>query len=101
MVSVSVFTSHLLLHDFVVNLSAPIGPARLSVEPQVPENWTDYLGDLPYSSSSDEDMETEIQAQNSEDVEMGSEILAQNLYDVEMEPTASRGQCLSVEPSSI
>jgi hypothetical protein len=89
MVLVSVFISHFLLHDFIVNLSAPIGSAKHSVKPQVPANWTEYLGDLPYSSSSNEDIETEILAQNSEDVEMGSKILAQNLYDVEMEPAAS------------
>jgi hypothetical protein len=40
------------------------------MEPPAPKNWRQYLGDLPYSSSSDEDMGTEILAQNSEDVEM-------------------------------
>jgi hypothetical protein len=48
------------------------------MEPPAPANWREYLGDLPYSSSSDEYMETETLSQNSE--------------DVEMEPAASQGQ---------
>jgi hypothetical protein len=75
MVLVGVFISYFLLHNFVINLSAPIDSARLSVEPQVPANWTDYLGDLLNSSSSNKDMKTQI--------------LAQNLYDVKMKPAAS------------